>query len=95
MEKNYSINEQQLVKIDKLYDEIWKFDEPIKNLEILLEKSSVERSSTEEKRQLIGATKEKIKGLQAKLECKQNLVIQEESETFEIFSDLYMLIMYY
>ena len=89
MEKNYSINEQQLVKIDKLYDEIWKFDEPIKNLEILLEKSSVERSSTEEKRQLIGATKEKIKGLQAKLECKQNLVIQEESETFEIFSDLY------
>ena len=43
MEKNYSINEQQLVKIDKLYDEIWKFDEPIKNLEILLEKSLVFR----------------------------------------------------
>ena len=43
MEKNYSINEQQLVKIDKLYDEIWKFDEPIKNLEILLEKNLVFR----------------------------------------------------
>ena len=43
MEKIYSINEQQLVKIDKLYDEIWKFDEPIKNLEILLEKSLVFR----------------------------------------------------
>ena len=42
MEKIYSINEQQLIEIDKLYDEIWKFDDPIKNLEILLEKSSVE-----------------------------------------------------
>ena len=42
MEKIYSINDQQLIEIDKPYDEIWKFDEPIKNLEILLEKSSVE-----------------------------------------------------
>ena len=75
MEKNYSINEQQLFKINKLYDEIWKFDVPIKNLEILLEKSSVQRSSTEERRQLIGVTKEKIKGLQAKLECKQDLIM--------------------
>ena len=89
MEKIYSINEQQLVKIDKLYDEIWKFDEPIKNLEILLEKSSVERSFAEEERQLTEATKEKINGLQAKLECKQDLIVQEESETFEVFLDLY------
>ena len=89
MEKIYSINEQQLVKIDKLYDEIWKFDEPIKNLEILLEKSSVERSFAEEERQLTEATKEKINGLQVKLECKQDLILQEESETFEVFLDLY------
>ena len=89
MEKIYSINEHQLVKIDKLYDEIWKFDEPIKNLEILLEKSSVERSFAEEERQLTEATKEKINGLQAKLECKQDLIVQEESETFEVFLDLY------
>ena len=89
MEKIYSINEQQLVKIDKLYDEIWKFDEPIKNLEILLEKSSVERSFAEEERQLTEATKEKINGLQAKLECKQDLIVQEESETFEVLLDLY------
>ena len=40
MEKIYSINEQQVIEIDKLHDEIWKFDEPIKNFEILLEKSS-------------------------------------------------------
>ena len=33
---------------------------------------------------LIEATKEKIKGLQAELECKQDLIMQEESE---IFSD--------
>ena len=31
MEKIYSINEQQVIEIDKLHDEIWKFDEPIKN----------------------------------------------------------------
>ena len=30
MEIIYSINEQQVAKIDELYDEIWKFDEPIK-----------------------------------------------------------------
>ena len=57
METIYSINEQQSVQIDKLCDEIWKFDEPIKNLEILLEKSSAERSSAEEERQVIEAIK--------------------------------------
>ena len=55
MEKNYFIKEQQ---VDKLHDEIWKFDEPIKNLEILLEKSSAE-----EEIELIEATKEQIRGL--------------------------------
>ena len=58
MEKNYAINEEQVIKIDKLHDEIWKFDEPIKNLEILLEKSSVQ-----EEIELIEATKEKISRL--------------------------------
>ena len=57
METIYSINEQQSVQIDKLCDEIWKFDEPIKNLEILLEKSSAEHSSAEEERQVIEAIK--------------------------------------
>ena len=26
MEKIWSINEQQVIKIDELYDEMWKFD---------------------------------------------------------------------
>ena len=34
LEKNYPINEQQVAEIDEIYDEIWKVDEPIKNLEI-------------------------------------------------------------
>ena len=82
MEKICSINEQQVIEIDKLDDEIWKFDEPIKNLEILLEKSSSERNK--EAIVLIEATKEKIMGLQAELECKQDSMMQEESETFDL-----------
>ena len=84
MEKVYSINEQQVRKIDELYDEIWKFDEPIKNLEILLAKKNVE-----EEIELIKTTKEKISELKAELECKQDLIMQEESETFEKALDLY------
>ena len=42
-------------KIDELYDKIWKIDEPIKNLEILLAKNSVQKEI-----ELIEATKEKI-----------------------------------
>ena len=38
LEKVYPINEQQVAEMDELYDEIWKFYEPIKNLEILLAK---------------------------------------------------------
>ena len=78
---------QQLVKIDKLFDEIWKFDEPLKILEILLEK--VVLSAVLLKKKEVNRGNEKINGLQAKLECKQDLIMQEESETFEIFSDLY------
>ena len=84
MERIYFINEQQVTKIDELYDEIWKFDEPIKNLEILLAKKNVE-----EEIELIKTTKEKICELKAELECKQDLVMQEESEIFEKNSDLY------
>ena len=57
MEKLYHINEQQVAEIDERYDEIWKFDEPIKNLEILLAKNSVGRSFAEEKIELIEAQK--------------------------------------
>ena len=60
LEKNYPINQQQVAEIDELdelYDEIWKFDEPIKNLEILLAKNSVGRSFAEEEIELIEAQK--------------------------------------
>ena len=89
IENIWLINEQQQIEIDQLYDRIWKFDEPIKNLEILLEKKNVECSFAEEEIELIEATKEKISELQAELECKQDLINQDESESFEIFSDLY------
>ena len=58
--KNYPINQQQVAEIDELdelYDEMWKFDEPIKNLEILLAKNSVGRSFAEEEIGLIEAQK--------------------------------------
>ena len=35
MGKIWSINEQQVIKIDELYDEMWKFDESIKSSEML------------------------------------------------------------
>ena len=89
MEKIYPINEQQVAEIDELYDAIWKFDEKIKSLEILLAKISVERSFAEEEIELIEATKEKISRLKAELECKQDMIMQEKSETFKMFSDLY------
>ena len=60
LEKIHPINEQQVAEIDQLYHELWKFDEPIKNLEILLAKNSVERRFANEEIELIEATKEKI-----------------------------------
>ena len=80
--KNYPINEQQLVKTDKLYDEIWKFDESIKSLKTLLAKSSGEYRR--EEIESIEATKKNSR-LQAELECKQDLIMQEGSETSELF----------
>ena len=89
LEKIYPINEQQVAEIDELYDAIWKFDEKIKSLEILLAKINVECSFAEEEIELIEATKEKISRLKAELECKQDMIMQEKSETFKMFSDLY------
>ena len=89
LEKIYPINQQQVAEIDELYDEIWKFDEKIKILEILLAKINVERSFADEEIELIEETKEKISRLKAELEYKQDMVMQEESETFKMFSDLY------
>ena len=66
----YSINEQQVTKIDELYDETWKFDEPIKNLEILLAKNNAE-----EEIELVKTTKEKINEFKAELESKQDLIM--------------------
>ena len=40
LDKIYFINEQQVIEINKLYDEIWKIDEPIKNSESLLAKKA-------------------------------------------------------
>ena len=54
MGKIYTINEQ--AEIDELYDEIWKFDKPIKNLKILLAKNSIKHSFGEEGIELIEAT---------------------------------------
>ena len=76
LEKNFPINEQQVAKI-------------IKSLEILLAKNSVKRNFAEEEIELLQATKEKMSRLKAELECQQDLIMQEESETFKILSDLY------
>ena len=46
-------------------------------------------NNVEEEIELIKTTKEKISELKAELEYKQDLVMQEESEIFEKFSDLY------
>ena len=84
MEKIYPINEHQVTEIVELYHEIWKFDYPIKDLEIFLAKINAE-----EEIELIKTTKEKLNKLRAELECNQDLIMQEESKTIEIFSDLY------
>ena len=46
-------------------------------------------SAVQLKKKEVNRGNKKINGLQAKLECKQDLIMQEESETLEIFSDLY------
>ena len=80
MEKIWSINEQQMIEIDELYDEIWKLDELIEDLENLINKNKDNYS--------LESFKEKMTGLRDELECKQDSIIQNEYETNEIFSDL-------
>ena len=80
MEKIWSINEQQMIEIDELYDEIWKLDELIEDLENLINKNKDNYS--------LESFKETMTGLRDELECKQDSIIQNESETNEIFSDL-------
>ena len=72
MEKIWSINEQQVTEIDKLYDEIWNFDEVIKNFENLLAKNNAK-----EEVESIETAKEKISELKEELQYKQDLIIQE------------------
>ena len=80
MEKIWSINEQQMIEIDELYNEIWKLDELIEDLENLINKNKDNYS--------LESFKEKMTGLRDELECKQDSIIQNEYETNEIFSDL-------
>ena len=47
------------------------------------------KCSVKEEIEVIGEEKEKILVLQGELECKQDLIMQEESKTDEIFSDYY------
>ena len=61
-----------MLETDELYGEIWKLDEVIEDLEKF------------DLKEYLG----KMIRLRDELKCKQDLIIQEESETNEIFSDL-------
>ena len=80
MKKNWSIKEQKKIDIDELCDEIWRLDELIEDLENLINKNTDNYD--------LEPFKEKMIRLRDELECKQDLIIQEESETNEIFWDL-------
>ena len=85
IEKIWSVNEQQVIEIDKLYYEIWRFDEVIENFENVLAKNNANARTLF----LESIETAKISELKEELEYKQDLIIQEKSETNEIFSDLY------
>ena len=87
IEKIWSVNEQQVIEIDKLYYEIWRFDEVIENFENVLAKNNANARTLF--LESIETAKEKISELKEELEYKQDLIIQVKSETNEIFSDLY------
>ena len=84
MEKLDIIRQQQLIEKDKIYDEIEELKELIKNLTILSAKNIIE-----EEIKLTNITRKKISALKGELECKQDLIMQEEFETGEILSELY------
>ena len=81
MKKIWSIKEQRKIDIDELCDEIWRLDELIEDLENLVNKNTDNYD--------LEPFKEKTIRLRDELECKQDLIIQEESKTNEMFSDLY------
>ena len=83
MEKTYSINEQ--VEIDKSMRNmrVWWVNKKFRNL------ISKKQWWVQQRRNRVKGNKRKKSGLNAELECKQDLIMQEESETSEIFSDLY------
>ena len=81
MKKIWSIKEQRKIDIDELCDEIWRLDELIEDLENLVNKKTDNYD--------LEPFKEKTIRLRDELECKQDLIIQEESKTNEMFSDLY------
>ena len=85
IEKIWSVNEQQVIEIDKLYYEIWRFDEVIENFENVLAKNNANARTLF----LESIETAKISELKEELEYKQDLIIQVKSETNEIFSDLY------
>ena len=57
--------------------------------QLKIQKFYQQKNNVEEEIELIEATREKISKLKAELECKQDLIMQEESGAFEIVSDLY------
>ena len=79
MEKLNAIWHQQIIKIDEIYDKINKFKELIEYLTT----APVKNNNTEE------TAIKRINRSKAELECKLELIMQEEFETCKIFSDLY------
>ena len=79
MEKLDAIRQQQVIEIDEMYDKVEDFKELIEYLTILSAKNHKGNETAIKM----------IRRLKAELECKQDLIIQAEFETDEIFSDLY------
>lgn len=73
------MGQQQVIGIHEMYDKIREFKEVIELLTI----SPAKNYNGEE------TVIKMISRLKAALKCKQDLIIQEEFENSEIFSDLY------
>ena len=79
MEKRNAIREQQIIEIDEIYGKIEEFKELIEYLTITQVKDNNEEETTIKR----------INRSKAELECKLELIMQKEFETYEIFPDLY------
>ena len=75
MEKIYSINEQQVIEIDEMYDKIDEYKETIESLTI---------------KPAIYNGKETIIRSKGELESKKHLIEQEELKTFNVFLSFVM-----